>query len=45
MAGDANAGVYDHYAKQFIPGNVVIGANGRILFQSIGFEEKKFKRP
>lgn len=42
VAGDPGRAVYRHYATQFIPRNVVVGADGTIVFQSAGYEPKEF---
>jgi hypothetical protein len=34
---------YSKYAEAYIPRNVVVSADGVILFQSTGFEEEDFK--
>ena len=44
MAGDADRSVYALYAEHTIPRNVVVGPDGTILFQSIGFEREDFDR-
>ncbi len=40
MAGDPGRHVFALYAEKSIPRNVLVGADGRVLFQSIGFDEK-----
>jgi len=40
---DPERKIYSKFAKQFIPRNFLISAEGKILFSSIGFEEKDFK--
>src|SRR5437899_2004601 len=44
IAGDPKRKIYSRYAAQYIPRNYVIGADGKILFQSVGFDEKEFKK-
>jgi peroxiredoxin len=44
MAGDLDRSVYSLYAEHTIPRNVVIDRDGRIVFQSFGFEEEEFER-
>jgi peroxiredoxin len=44
MAGDPTREVYALYAEHTIPRNVVVGRDGTILFQSIGFEPADFER-
>ena len=43
MAGDPGRAVFDRYAEKSIPRTLVVGADGRVLFQSIGFSEKDFR--
>jgi peroxiredoxin len=43
MGGDVDRSIYSQYAEHTIPRNVVVGRDGRILFQSIGFEEPEFE--
>lgn len=42
IAGDPKRKIYSRFATQYIPRNYVIDANGKIAFQSTGFEEKEF---
>jgi peroxiredoxin len=42
IAPDPKREVYSLFAKQFIPRNYVIGKDGTILFQSIGYSEEEF---
>jgi peroxiredoxin len=42
LAGDPGRKIYSRYATQVIPRSYVIGADGRIAFQSIGYEEEEF---
>jgi len=42
MAGDVDRSVYAQYAEHTIPRNVVLDREGRIVFQSFGFEEPEF---
>ena len=44
LAGDPKRGIYAKYAKQYIPRTYVIGADGKIAFQSVGYEEAEFKK-
>lgn len=39
---DTDRSAYGQYAEAFIPRNHVIGRDGRIVFQSEGFEEEEF---
>jgi peroxiredoxin len=43
FAPDPKREIYALYAKVFIPRNIIIGKNGRIIYQSIGYTEKEFK--
>jgi hypothetical protein len=40
---DPERKIYSKFAKQFIPRNFLISPEGKILFSTIGFEEKDFK--
>lgn len=42
MLPDRDRKIYALYATQYIPRIVVIDENGKIIFQSIGYEEKDF---
>lgn len=44
LAGDPKRAIYAKYAKQFIPRTYVIGADGRIAFQSVGYEAPEFAK-
>jgi len=44
LAGDPGRKIYSRYATQTIPRSYVIGADGRIAFQSIGYEEEEFSK-
>lgn len=44
MAGDVDRSVYAQYAEHTIPRNVVIDREGRIVFQSFGYEEPEFAK-
>jgi hypothetical protein len=43
-AGDPNRKVYGKFARQDIPRNILIGKDGAILFQSVGFEESESRK-
>ncbi|GMW00285.1 MAG: hypothetical protein AMXMBFR84_14230 [Candidatus Hydrogenedentota bacterium] len=43
LAGDPERAVYGKYATKYIPRTYVIGADGKILFQSIGYEKPEFE--
>jgi peroxiredoxin len=42
IAGDADGEVFGRYAEEFIPRNFLIGADGRIAYQSVGFSPDDF---
>ncbi|MCJ7446114.1 MAG: TlpA family protein disulfide reductase [Bacteroidales bacterium] len=44
FAPDPNRLVYKLYATQFIPRNIIIGKDGRIIFQNIGYNKEEFKK-
>jgi peroxiredoxin len=44
LAGDPNRKIYSLFAKQYIPRNYVISADGKIAFQSVGYTEPEFAR-
>ena len=44
FAPDPDRNIYKLYATQFIPRNVIVGKDGRILFQSMGYTEEEFKK-
>jgi peroxiredoxin len=44
FAPDPNREVYGLYATQFIPRNVIIGKDGRIIFQSMGYTPEEFRK-
>jgi peroxiredoxin len=44
FAPDPKREIYALYAKGYIPRNIIIGKNGRIIYQSIGYTEKEFKK-
>ena len=44
FAPDPNREIYALYATQFIPRNIIIGKDGRIIFQSMGYTEEEFKK-
>lgn len=39
---DPERTIYSKFAKQFIPRNFLIAPDGKVIYSSIGFEEKKF---
>jgi peroxiredoxin len=44
FAPDPKRAIFSLYATQSIPRNVIIGKDGRIIFQSIGYTEEEFKK-
>ncbi len=44
MAGDPKREVYGKYASAYIPRNILVGKDGKILFQSVGYEEAEFQK-
>jgi len=44
FAPDPERKIYSLYATQFIPRNVIIGKDGRIIFQSMGYTPEEFKK-
>jgi len=44
LAGDPKRAIYAKYAKQYIPRTYVIGADGKIAYQSMGYDEKEFEK-
>lgn len=42
MTTDLKRGIYGLYARQYIPRVVVIGEDGTIIYQSMGYDEKDF---
>lgn len=39
---DVDRSIFSKFAKQSIPRNILIDQNGKIIYQSIGYEEKEF---
>jgi peroxiredoxin len=42
LMADPNRQIYGKFASQFIPRNVLVGKDGRILFQSVGYTREEF---
>jgi len=42
IIADPNREIYSKFASQFIPRNVLIGKDGKVLYSSIGFDENEF---
>jgi peroxiredoxin len=43
IAADPERKIFSRFATQEIPRNYVIAADGKIAFQSVGYNEPKFK--
>lgn len=44
FAPDPERGIFKRYATQSIPRNVIVGKDGKIIFQSIGYTEEEFRK-
>jgi len=44
FAPDPEREIFKLYASGFIPRNVIIGKDGKIIFQNIGYTEEEFKK-
>lgn len=44
FAPDPGREIFKLYATQSIPRNVIVGKDGKIIFQSIGYSEQEFKK-
>jgi peroxiredoxin len=44
IAADPGRKIYGRFATQYIPRNYVIAADGKIAFQSVGYNEAEFKK-
>jgi peroxiredoxin len=44
MGGDVDRSIYKQYADHTIPRNLVIDRDGKVIFQSIGFEKPDFEK-
>jgi len=44
IAGDPGRKIFSRYATQSIPRSYVIGADGKIVFQSVGYTEEEFAK-
>jgi len=42
MLPDADRKIFSLYATQSIPRTIVVDENGKIIYQSIGYDEKDF---
>lgn len=44
MAADSTRAIYRLFASEFIPRSIVVGPDGTILFQSVGYEKAEFEK-
>ncbi len=44
FAADPDRGIFKLYATQNIPRNVIIGKDGRIIFQNMGYSPEEFRK-
>ena len=44
IAADPKREVYGKYATQYIPRNFVVGRDGKVIYQSVGFDQAEFKQ-
>jgi peroxiredoxin len=44
FAPDPDRNIFKLFATQSIPRNVIIGKDGKVIFQSIGYTEEEFKK-
>jgi hypothetical protein len=44
VAADPELSIYSKFASKFIPRTYLIGRDGTILYQSVGFDEDEFDR-
>ena len=44
IAPDPKREIYSNFADAYIPRNFVIGKDGKVLFQCVGFEQKDFDK-
>jgi peroxiredoxin len=44
LAADPERKIYSRFATQYIPRNYVIAADGKIAFQSVGYNQEEFKQ-
>jgi thioredoxin-related protein len=44
FAPDPKRAIFNLYATQSIPRNVIIGKDGKIIFQSTGYTPEEFKK-
>ena len=44
IAADPDRSIYRKFADAYIPRNFVIGKDGKVLFQCVGFEQKDFDK-
>jgi len=41
---DADRSIFNKFAKQSIPRNILVDENGKIIYQSMGYEDVEFKK-
>lgn len=44
MAPDPNRDIYHHFAKKYIPRNVLLDKEGKIVHQDVGYSHESFKK-
>ena len=44
IASDPKREIYSNFAERYIPRNFVIGKDGKVIFQSVGFEKEDFAK-
>jgi peroxiredoxin len=44
MYPDPERKIYSQFAGQYIPRNFLVSAEGKVIYNSIGFDEKEFKK-
>lgn len=44
ILSDKDRSIYSKFAEKYIPRNFLIDATGKVIFKSVGFEEKDFSR-
>lgn len=44
FAPDTGRVIYNHFAKKYIPRNILINENGKIIYQGVGYKKEDFKK-
>lgn len=44
ILSDKDRSIYSKFAEKYIPRNFLIDTNGKVIFKSVGFEEKDFSK-